>query len=109
MHAVSTVLSEEIVTGTAPSAARVFKDPPVVNWKDTVGETPQYRNTVGITPRYTTAVWIGTGPYVPPIGIRSQEIDGPRRSIVPQELSNAEPLDASINIIPAKHWDSTPS
>ena len=31
-HALRIVLSEDIVTGTAPSAAPVFKDPPVVQY-----------------------------------------------------------------------------
>ena len=34
LHVLHTVHLEEIVTSTMPSAARVFKDPPVVNWNN---------------------------------------------------------------------------
>ena len=46
LHAVRMILSNEIATDTAPSAARVFKDPPVVNWKDTDKNISRDRNTV---------------------------------------------------------------
>ena len=36
-------------------------------------------------------------------------IEGTRQSIIPQGVRNSEPLDASININPAKHRDPTPS
>ena len=51
----------------------------------------------------TTPVQIGTGPSVPPISISSQEMEGPRRSIGPQEVRDAKPLDASITRIYYKH------
>ena len=60
-------------------------------------------------PGTTTPVWTSTGPSVPPISIGSQTIEGPRRTIIPQEVRNAEPLDASIHIIPSKHRDPTQS
>ena len=68
-----------------------------------------YRNTVRIPPRTTNQVRNGTGPSVPPISIGSQKIEGPRRSIITQKARNAKSLDNSINIIPAKHRDPTPS
>ena len=72
LHAVRTVLSEEIFMGAAPSAVRVFKDPPVLNWKVASRPIPIDMNTVVVTPRYTTQVLIGTGNSVTPIRIRRQ-------------------------------------
>ena len=109
LHTVREVLHKEIVTGTTRSAVGVIKNPPVVNWKNTGGMITADRNNVGIPPRTTTQVQTGTGPSVPPISIGRQKIEGPRRSIINQEARNAEPLDASINIISAKHRDPTPS
>ena len=103
------VLCEEIVTGATCSSAGDLKDPPVVKWKYTSGLIPRDINTVGMPLRNTTQVWNGTGPSVPPIIIGSQKIEGPRQPIIPQEVSNAKPLDAYINKIPAKHRDPTPS
>ena len=88
LHAVHAVLHREIVTGATHSTAGVIKDPPVVNWKDTSGTNPQVRT--------------GTGPSVPPISIWSQNIEGPRWSIINQEFRNAKPLDASIDGFPTK-------
>ena len=109
LHAVRAVLLKEIVTGATRSAEGVLKDHPLVNWKDTGRTIPVNRKIVGIPPRTTTQVWTGTGPFVPPINIGRQKIEGPRRSIIPQEFRNAQQFDASINIIPAKHRDTTPS
>ena len=106
---VRAVLHKEIVTGATYSAVGVLKDPPVLNWKETGGNIPRDRNTVRIPPRATTQVWTGIGPSAPPIRIGSQKIEVPRRTIITQEARNSEPLDASINIIPAKHRDPKPS
>ena len=54
-------------------------------------------------PRTTTQVWTGTEPSVPPVSIWIQKIEGSRRSIIPQEVRNAKPFDASINRNPAEH------
>ena len=102
------VLHKDVVTGAARSAAHVFKDPPAIIWKDMGGTIPQVRKNVGIPPRATAPVRIGTGPSDPPISIRSQDIKGPRRYIITQEVRNSEPLDASINIISSKHRYLTP-
>ena len=67
------------------------------------------RNTVRIPPRATTPVRIGTRPSVSPNSIRSQEIESPRRSIVPQEVSNSKPLYTPINGIYSQHRDPTPT
>ena len=40
LRARCTILSKEIVTDATRSAAHVFKDPPVVNWKDTDRDIP---------------------------------------------------------------------
>ena len=101
LYAVHAVIHKDIVTVTTCSAAGVLKDPPVENWKDTGKKIPVDRNTFGIPPRKTTQVWTGTGPSVPPISIGSYKIEVPRRSIIPHEVRNAEPLDAYINRITA--------
>ena len=109
LHAMRTVISKEITTGAARSAARIFKDPPVVNWKDTGGMNPRDRNTVGVPPRATTPVRIGTGPLISPTRMGSQDNGSPRRYVVTQKVRNAEPLDASINGISYKHSDPAPT
>ena len=107
LHAVHAVLHKEITTVATRSAAGVLKDPPVVNWKDTGGTIPVDINTSGIPPRTTTQVRTGAGPSVPPISIGSQKIEGSRRSIILQEVRNANPLNASINTFPVEHRDPT--
>ena len=47
-------------------------------------------------------------PLSPPISIKIQDIEGPRRSIIPQEVRNVEPLEASIKRIYYKHRDPIP-
>ena len=108
-HAVRAVIHKEIVTGATRSAAGVLKYPTVVNWKDTGGMIPFDRNTIRIPPRTTTQVWTGTEPSGLPIIIESQNIEGPRRFIIHQEVRKSEPLDASINIVPTKHRYPMPS
>ena len=93
--------------GSTCSAAGVIKDPLVVNGKEMNGTILVDRNNVGIPPQTTTQVRTGTGPSVPPISIGSQNIEGPRRSIIPQEDRNAMPLNASINIFPDEHRNPT--
>ena len=109
LHAVCAVLHKVIITAATRSAAGVLKDPPMVNWKYASGQIPQDRNTVRIFLRSTTPVWTGTGPSVPPIIIGSQQIEGKSRPIIPQEVTDSKPLDASINRIPTKHKYPTPS
>ena len=109
LHAVRVVLHKEIVTGATRSAAGVLIDHLVVNWKDTGETIPVDINTVKIPPITTTQVLTGTGPSAPPIIIGIQNIKSPRRPIIPQEFRNAEPLDASITIIPAEHRYPTPN
>ena len=109
LHAVGTFFQKEIVTSATRSAAGFLKDPLVVDWKDTGGRTPVNKNTTRITPRANTPVQTGAGTYVPPINIGIQNIEGPRRPIIPQEVRNSKLINASINIIPADHRDPTPS
>ena len=59
LYVVHTVLSTEIATDAADSAACVFKDPLVVNWKDTHRTIERYRNTVKMDPIATTPFSIG--------------------------------------------------
>ena len=103
------VFHKEIVTGAMRSAAGVLKNTLMVNWMNTGGRIPDDRNTFGIPPRSTTQVRTGNGTSVPPIRIGSQDIEGPRLSIISKEVSNSEPLDASINIIPSEHRYPKPS
>ena len=97
LHALRTVLSEKIFTGTAPSAEHVFKDPPVVNWKITSRLIRIDMNTIIVSPRATTQVLTSTGTSAPPIRIRIQEIGSPRGSIGPQKVRNAHPFKTLIN------------
>ena len=108
LHAVHVFLHKEIVTDATRSTAGVLKDPLVINWKDASGPIPVDINTVGIPPRTTTQVMTGTGPFAYPISIGIQNIEGPRRSITPQEVSNAKTLKSSINKFPANHREPTP-
>ena len=78
MHTLRTVLSEDIFTSGAVSAARVFKDPLVIDWMVTGRPIPIDMNTVGVTPIYNTQVMIGIGTSVSPIRKWRQEIDSPR-------------------------------
>ena len=107
LHAVCTVLHKEIVTGTTRSTAGVLKDFLVKNWNNASGPIPVDRNTFGITPRTTTQFISVTGHSAPPISIGIQKIEGPRRSIIPQEARNSEPIDASVNRYPDKYRDPT--
>ena len=59
-------------------------------------------------PRTTTQLLTRNGPSASPIRIGIQKIEGPRRSVIPQEASNAEPLDDSINQFLVEHRDPTP-
>ena len=85
LHAVRTIILEEIVTVTAPSATCVFKDPPVINWKFASSLIPIDMKTVVLSPRSNTQVLTGTGTSTPPILIRRQEIDSPRGYIGPKK------------------------
>ena len=84
LHAVRTILSKYIATDVMHSAARVVKDPLVVNWKYADGTILQDINTVGNPSRTTTLVQIVDGPLVSPTRMRIQDIGGPRGSIDPQ-------------------------
>ena len=108
LYAVREVLHKDIVTGTTCSTEGVLKYSPVVNWKDTSGPIPVDRNNFGIPLITTTQVLNDTGPSASPISIGSQKIEGPRRSIPPQESRNPEPLDASINQFPSENRDPMP-
>ena len=105
LHAHQTIISEDIVTDVARSGVRIFKDPTVVNWKDTDRTIPRDGNTVRMLPILTTPVWIGSEASVSPTDTISQEIGSPSGSIGPQEVRDAQPLDTSINGIYVKHRD----
>ena len=108
LHAVCAVLHKKIVTGATHSTTGVLKDPPVINWKDASGLIPVNKKVVVIPLRTNTQVLTGIGTSAPPIIIGSQMIEGPRRSIIPQEARNSEILYSSINRFPDEHRDSTP-
>ena len=97
LHAVRTVLSGEIVTSAAPSAARFFEDPPVVNCKVASRPITIDMNTAGVSPRATNQVMTGTGTSAPTIHIRSQDIGSPKGSIIPQKVRNTHPFKTFIN------------
>ena len=77
LHEVRTVLSNCIVTSAVYSAAHVFKEPLVVNWKYVGGTIPQDRNTVVMPPRSTTPVYICTGLSIYCLLMLVGEIEGP--------------------------------
>ena len=106
LHAVR---HKEIVTGATRRAAGVHKDPPVIKRKEARGMILVDRNNIGIPPRTTTQVWTVTGPSAPLISIGSHNIEGPRRSIIPKEVRNAETIKSSININTDKHRNNKPS
>ena len=81
----------------------------MVNWIDTDRTSPQDGKTVVIPPRLTNLVRIGDGPLVFPTRMGCQYIGSPMRSIGPQELRGAQPLETFINIIYAKHRDPAPT
>ena len=94
--------------GATRSAAGVLKYLSVVNRKETGGKITVDRDTVVIPPRTSNQVWTGIGPSFPLISIGSHKIEGPRRSIIPQEVRNADTINASINRFPAEHRNPTP-
>ena len=108
LHAIRAVLCKEIITSATRSTAGVLKDPLVINWKYKSGPITVDKNTVVIPPRTTTQVLTGTRPSSPPIIIGSQKIEGPRRSIITQEVRITDPLNTFINIITSKHRYPTP-
>ena len=108
LYVLLTVILEEIVTCAAPSAAHVFEDPMLVNWKVASRSIPIDMNTVGVSPISTTQVLIGNGTSVPPTRIRSQETVSPRGSIGPQEVRNAHPFKTSTNQFSPKQGNPTP-
>ena len=99
---------EEIVTGAVPSAARVFKDPTVVNWNFASRPITIYMNTVVVTTIASTQGLIVTGTSDPPIRIRRHDIDSQRGSIGPQKVRNAYPFKTSINQFSPEHGRPTP-
>ena len=93
--------------GAASSAAHVFKDPPVVNWKVARRPIPIDKKTVRVSSRSTNQVLTGTGIFAPPIRIRIQEIRSPRGSIGPHKVRNVQPFKNSINLFSPKHGHPT--
>ena len=87
LHAVRAVLTEEIITSTAPRAARVFKDPTVVNWKFAIRPIPIDMNTVVVTSRANTQVLIGTGTSAPQFTI--DQLDFVFWSNVPHDIRDS--------------------
>ena len=108
-HAHQTIISKEIGTDAMHIGARIFKDPTVVNWKDTDRTIPRDGNTFRMLPRLTNSVWIGAGPLVSPTRMGGQYIDSPAGSISPQEVRDAQPLDTSINSIYSKYRYPAPT
>ena len=108
LHAVHTVLLEEIVTGVASSAAHVFKDPLVVNWNAAIRLIPIDMNIVGVSQRANIQFMTGTGTPAPTICIRRQKIGSLRGSIGPQKARNTHLFKNSINKISPEHEHHTP-
>ena len=103
------ILSKEIVTDAARSAARFFRAPADVSRHGTDGTTPRDGNTDIVSTKFNSPVRIGGSTTVSPSMTGSQDIISPRGSIGPQEVREAQPLDTSINRISSKHRDPAPT
>ena len=102
-HAGCTILSKEIVTDTACSAAHFFRTPADVSRHGTDGTTPRdVSNAMGST-RLASLVRIGGSTTGSPSRTGSQDIISPRGSISPQWSRDAQPLDISNNGNYSKH------
>ena len=97
LHEVLKVLLKDIVTGAVPSAAHVFKDSPVLNWKVASKPIPIDNKTVEVYSRATTQLLTCTVTSAPPIRISIQDIGSPRGSIGPQKFRNFHPLKTSVH------------
>ena len=102
-----TVLLKEIVTDAARSGTRIYRNPREVRRTVRYGSTPQDVNTAVATARLTlqSPKFISTSDS--PTRTGTQDIFRPSRSIIPKKRRNAEPLEASINLFPAKHGHPT--
>ena len=78
LHAVRTVLSKNIITDAACSAAHVFKDTLVVNWKYTYGAIPWDRNTFRMPPEQLPQFGLVLYPWSPQVrrGSKILEVQG---------------------------------
>ena len=103
LHAHEMITLKEIFMDAAYSGAHIFRDPTVVNWKDTDRKITRDGNTSRRPTRLTYTVCIGGGPSVSPSRTGTQYIDSPSRSIGPVEVSNSQSLHTSINGISSKH------
>ena len=81
LHAVCTILMEDIITGATPSAVNIFKDPLVVDCRDASRLITIDMNTFGVTYRSTNQVLIDTGTSAPLTRIRCQKMYSARVSI----------------------------
>ena len=109
LHARRTILSKEIVTDAARSAAHLLQTPADVSRNGMDGNTPWDGNTAIRSTMLTSPVRIGGSTTVYPTNTGSQDIIIPRGSIGPQEVRDDQPLDTSINGIYFKHRDPAPT
>ena len=109
MHARCTIISKEIITDAARSAAHIFWNPTDIRWNSTDGTTPRERNTAIGSNRLTTPVRIGGGTTGSPIRTGRKDIISLRGSIGPQWSRDAQPLDTYINGIYYEHRDPAPT
>ena len=103
-----TVLPKEIVTDAARSGAHIFWTPREVSRTERDGSMQRDVNTAVATTRLTLQSPIFNSNSDSPTWTGTQDIVSPRRSIIPQEARNADPLDASINQFTAKHGHPKP-
>ena len=102
------ILTKEIGTDVVRSAARVLQNPTDVSRHGTDGTTAQDGNTAIGSDRLTSPVRIYGSTTDSPNRTGNQDIISPRGAIGPQWSSDADPLDASIRVFPAKYRDPTP-
>ena len=109
LHAHLMILSKEIVTDAARSAAHVFQTPEDIRRNGTDDTTPGDRNTAIGSIRLAYPVRIGVITTGSLRNTRSQDIISPRGSIGPQWSRYSQPLDTSINGVYFEHRDPAPT
>ena len=108
-HARQTIALKVIVTNTARSSARVFRDIADVNKKDMDGTIPQNIINSRRYPRLNSPVLIGGGTTISPTRMGSQDISSPKGPTNSVEVRNSQIFHTSINRNSAENGDPTPA
>ena len=109
LHALHKIISKEIVTDVACSAARFLRTPVDVSWIGTDRTTPWDKNTAIDSTRLASPVWIGGSTTGYPSRNGRQYIISPRVPIGTQCSRDAQTLDTYINGIYSKDRNPAPT